>query len=94
MRLDNWIRTHDLAVRDADGYYWYRGRNDDLIKSSGYRIGPAEIEDVLIAHPAVAEAAVIGRPGPRARSDRQGFRSIGQWLADPSMISVANCKTT
>jgi acetyl-CoA synthetase len=62
MRLENWIRTHDLAVRDADGYYWYRGRNDDLIKSSGFRIGPAEIEDVLLAHPAVAEAAVIGRP--------------------------------
>ena len=62
MRLGNWMRTHDLAVRDSDGYYWYRGRNDDLIKSSGFRIGPAEIEDVLLAHPAVAEAAVIGRP--------------------------------
>jgi acetyl-CoA synthetase len=61
-RLGPWIRTHDLAVRDADGYYWYRGRNDDLIKSSGYRIGPTEIEDVLLAHPAVAEAAVIGVP--------------------------------
>ena len=62
MRLGKWIRTHDLAVRDTDGYYWYRGRNDDLIKSSGYRIGPTEIEDVLLAHPAVAEAAVIGVP--------------------------------
>ena len=64
MRLGPWIRTRDLAVRDADGYYWYRGRNDDLIKSSGFRIGPAEIEDVLLAHPAVAEAAVIGAPDP------------------------------
>ena len=64
MRLGRWIRTHDLAVRDADGYYWYRGRNDDLIKSSGFRIGPAEIEDVLLAHPAVAEAAVVGTPDP------------------------------
>lgn len=64
MRLGKWIRTHDLAVRDRDGYYWYRGRNDDLIKSSGFRIGPAEIEDVLLAHPAVAEAAVIGTPDP------------------------------
>ena len=62
MRLGPWIRTHDLAVRDRDGYYWYRGRNDDLIKSSGFRIGPAEVEDVLLAHPAVAEAAVIGVP--------------------------------
>jgi acetyl-CoA synthetase len=64
LRLGKWIRTHDLAVRDADGYYWYRGRNDDLIKSSGYRIGPTEIEDVLLSHPAVAEAAVIGAPDP------------------------------
>lgn len=62
MRLGPWIRTGDLAVRDADGYFWYRGRNDDLIKSSGYRIGPAEIEDVLQRHPAVAEVAVIGVP--------------------------------
>ncbi|MFO0995940.1 MAG: AMP-binding protein [Alphaproteobacteria bacterium] len=62
MRLGRWIRTRDLAVRDEDGYYWYRGRNDDLIKSAGYRIGPTEIEEVLLRHPAVAEAAVIGSP--------------------------------
>jgi acetyl-CoA synthetase len=49
-------------VRDADGYFWYKGRSDDLIKSSGFRIGPAEIEDCLLAHPAVAECAVIGKP--------------------------------
>ncbi len=57
-----YLRTHDLAVRDEDGYFWYRGRSDDLIKSSGFRIGPAEIEDCLLAHPAVAEVAVIGKP--------------------------------
>ena len=57
-----WVRTHDLAVRDADGYYWFRGRADDLIKSSGFRIGPTEIEDALMSHPAVAEAAVVGVP--------------------------------
>ena len=62
MRLGPWVRTRDLAVRDADGYYWYRGRNDDLIKSAGYRIGPVEIEDELMRHPAVAEVAVIGVP--------------------------------
>ena len=56
------IRTRDLAVRDADGYYWYRGRNDDLIKSSGFRIGPAEIEEALQYHAAVADAGVIGVP--------------------------------
>jgi acetyl-CoA synthetase len=62
LRLGEWMRTYDLAVRDADGYFWYKGRSDDLIKSSGFRIGPAEIEECLIAHPAVAEAAVVGKP--------------------------------
>jgi acetyl-CoA synthetase len=62
MRLGNWLRTSDLAMRDAEGYFWYQGRNDDLIKSAGYRIGPAEVEDALVRHPRVAEAAVIGKP--------------------------------
>lgn len=62
MRLGPWVRTGDLAMRDADGYFWYRGRSDDLIKAGGARLGPAEIEDALMAHPAVAEAAVIGVP--------------------------------
>ena len=63
IRLNNdWIRTHDLALKDEDGYFWYRGRTDDLIKSAGYRIGPAEVEDCLARHPAIAEAAVIGSP--------------------------------
>jgi acetyl-CoA synthetase len=57
-----WLRTGDMAVRDADGYFWYRGRTDDLIKSAGYRIGPAEVEDCLVRHDAVAEAAVIASP--------------------------------
>ena len=62
LRLGPWMRTHDLAVRDEGGYFWYKGRSDDLIKSSGFRIGPAEVEECLLAHPAVAEAAVIGKP--------------------------------
>jgi acetyl-CoA synthetase len=62
MRLGSWVRTRDLAVRDADGYYFYRGRTDDLIKSAGFRIGPAEIEDCLASHPAVADSGVIGVP--------------------------------
>jgi len=57
-----WLRTHDLARQDADGYFWYHGRDDDLIKSGGYRIGPAEVEDCLVTHPAVAEAAVVASP--------------------------------
>jgi len=56
--------TGDTAWRDEDGYYWYVGRNDDVIKASGYRIGPFEIESVLIAHPAVLECAVTGAPHP------------------------------
>lgn len=62
MELGPYLRTHDLAVRDEDGYFWYKGRSDDLIKSSGFRIGPAEIEECLLAHPSVAEVAVIGKP--------------------------------
>jgi acetyl-CoA synthetase len=57
-----WLRTGDLAVRDAAGYYWYRGRTDDVIKSAGYRIGPSEIENCLLRHPAVANAAVVAVP--------------------------------
>jgi acetyl-CoA synthetase len=49
---------------DEDGYLWYQGRSDDLIKSAGYRIGPAEIENCLVRHPAVANAAVIGKADP------------------------------
>ena len=62
MRLGPYLRTRDLAVRDAEGYFWHKGRSDDLIKSSGFRIGPTEIEECLLAHPAVAECAVIGVP--------------------------------
>ena len=54
--------TGDMAKRDADGYFWYVGRIDDVIKSSGYRIGPFEIESVLIEHPAVLECGIIGVP--------------------------------
>lgn len=61
---DGWYHSGDLAWMDEEGYYWYVGRNDDVIKSSGYRIGPFEIESVLIEHPAVAECAITGVPDP------------------------------
>lgn len=61
---DNLYHTGDTAWRDEDGYIWYVGRTDDIIKSSGYRIGPFEIESVLIEHPAVLECAVTGAPDP------------------------------
>ena len=58
----DWCRTGDLAVRDADGYLWYQGRSDDVFKSAGYRIGPGEIENCLVKHAAVANAAVVPKP--------------------------------
>jgi acetyl-CoA synthetase len=59
-----WCRTGDLAKRDEDGDFWYQGRTDDMFKSAGYRIGPAEIENCLVKHPAVANCAVVGSPDP------------------------------
>ena len=60
----DWCRTGDLAVRDGDGYLWYQGRSDDVFKSAGYRIGPGEIENCLVKHSAVANAAVVPKPDP------------------------------
>jgi acetyl-CoA synthetase len=57
-----WCRTGDQASRDADGYLWYQGRADDMFKSAGYRIGPAEIENCLVRHEAVANSAVVPVP--------------------------------
>ncbi len=59
---DSWCRTGDTAVMDADGYLWYQGRSDDVFKSAGYRIGPSEVENCLVKHPAVANAAVVPKP--------------------------------
>ncbi len=58
----DWLLTGDLAAIDADGYLWYRGRADDMFKAAGYRIGPSEIENCLVKHPAVANAAVVPKP--------------------------------
>ena len=59
---DSWCRTGDTAKMDADGYLWYLGRSDDVFKAAGYRIGPSEIENCLIKHPAVANVAVVPKP--------------------------------
>ncbi|MFN0314037.1 MAG: acetate--CoA ligase [Burkholderiales bacterium] len=61
---DGWYLTGDLARRDTDGYFWFVGRMDDVIKTSGHLIGPFEVESALMEHPAVAEAGVIGKPDP------------------------------
>ena len=59
---DSWCRTGDTAVMDVDGYLWYQGRSDDVFKAAGYRIGPSEVENCLVKHPAVANAAVVPKP--------------------------------
>jgi acetyl-CoA synthetase len=61
---NNIYHTGDVAWKDEDGYYWFVGRNDDVIKSSGYRIGPFEVESALMEHPAVLECAITGVPDP------------------------------
>lgn len=59
---NSWCRTGDTAVMDEDGYLWYQGRSDDVFKAAGYRIGPSEVENCLVKHPAVANAAVVPKP--------------------------------
>ena len=59
---NSWCRTGDTAVMDEDGYLWYQGRSDDMFKAAGYRIGPSEVENCLVKHPAVANAAVVPKP--------------------------------
>ncbi|MDP1797637.1 MAG: acetate--CoA ligase [Planctomycetaceae bacterium] len=63
---DGWYLTGDLAKQDAEGYFWFVGRKDDVIKTSGHLIGPFEVESILLEHPAVAEVGVIGKPDPQA----------------------------
>ncbi|MEU5976258.1 acetate--CoA ligase [Streptomyces sp. NPDC047315] len=74
--VDGWYLTGDLVRRDADGWYWFVGRADDVIKSAGHLIGPFEVESVLMEHTAVAEAGVIGRPDPVAGNVVKAFVSL------------------
>ncbi|HXP02581.1 MAG TPA: acetate--CoA ligase [Stellaceae bacterium] len=71
-----WYLTGDLAKRDEDGYFWFVGRADDVIKSSGHLIGPFEVESALMEHPAVAEAGVIGKPDPMAGEVVKAFVAL------------------
>jgi len=72
----DWYLTGDLARRDADGYYWFVGRMDDVIKSAGHLIGPFEVESALMEHPAVAEAGVIGKPDAMVGEVVKAFVSL------------------
>jgi acetyl-CoA synthetase len=74
--VDGWYLTGDLARRDADGYFWFVGRADDVIKTSGHLIGPFEVESALMEHAAVAEAGVIGKPDPIAGELVKAFVSL------------------
>src|SRR5208282_2050337 len=74
--VGGWYLTGDLAKRDADGYFWFIGRADDVIKSSGHLIGPFEVESTLMEHPAVAETGVIGKPDPVAGEVVKAFVSL------------------
>lgn len=78
-----WYLSGDVARRDADGYYWFVGRADDVIKSAGHLVGPFEVESALMAHPAVAEAGVIGKPDPVAGELVKAFVSLRPGI-DPS----------
>ena len=74
--VNGWYITGDEAVRDADGYYWFIGRSDDVINTAGHLVGPFEVESALIEHPAVAEAGVIGKPDPIAMEVVKAFVSL------------------
>ncbi len=83
---DGFYLTGDLARRDRDGYFWFVGRADDVIKTSGHLVGPFEVESVLMEHPAVAEAAVIGKPDPVALETIKAFVSLKQGVvATPAL---------
>jgi acetyl-CoA synthetase len=74
--VGGWYLTGDLARRDEDGYFWFVGRGDDVIKSAGHLIGPFEVESALMEHPAVAEAGVIGKPDPVAGEVVKAFVTL------------------
>ncbi|MES2945658.1 MAG: AMP-binding protein [Pseudomonadota bacterium] len=84
----NWCRTGDLARRDADGYLWYEGRADDVFKAAGYRIGPGEIENCLVKHPLVANAAVVPKPD----KERGAVVKAYVVLAPDLMAERASCE--
>jgi len=72
----DWYLSGDLATRDAGGYFWFVGRADDVIKTAGHLIGPFEVENVLLEHPAVAEAGMIGKPDPYAGEIVKAFVAL------------------
>ncbi len=91
-----WYVTGDRGVRDDDGYIWYRGRLDDIINSAGYRIGPTEIENVLLEHETVAECAVVGKPDQARGEIVKAFVRVKEGCrADPALAQELqdHCKS-
>jgi acetyl-CoA synthetase len=84
----DWYLTGDLAKCDADGYFWFVGRADDVIKSAGHLIGPFEVESALMEHPAVAEAGVIGKPDPMMGEMVKAFVSLKNGFVDSEMLRM------
>jgi len=93
--VGGWYLSGDLAKRDADGYFWFVGRADDVIKTSGHLIGPFEVESVLVEHPAVAEAGVIGKPDPVAGEIVKAFVALRPgytWSEELSLSILAHAR--
>jgi len=92
MQLGKYLRTRDLAVRDENGYFWYKGRSDDLIKSSGFRIGPAEIEECLLAHGSVAEVAIVAKPDVERGSIVKAYIKLRQGESESDEMTESLCQ--
>ena len=85
---EDWYVTGDTMQRDADGCYFFAGRNDDIITSAGYRIGPFDVESVMIEHPAVAEVAVVGKPDPERTEIVKAFVVLRKdWQASDALAA-------
>jgi acetyl-CoA synthetase len=81
--------TGDLAMRDQEGYFWFLGRADDVIKSAGHLVGPFEIEKILMEHPTVLEAAVIGMPDPISHESIKAFVSLRKGFHATDSLALA-----
>jgi acetyl-CoA synthetase len=86
--IGDWMTTGDQGVADEEGYVRFVGRDDDVITSAGYRIGPGEIEDCLIRHPAVALAAAIGKPDPMRTEIVKAFVQLKPGFAPSNTLAV------
>jgi acetyl-CoA synthetase len=86
--VGGWYLTGDLARRDGDGYFWFVGRADDIIKTAGHMVGPFEVESALMEHPAVAEAGVIGKPDPIIGELVKAFVTLKQGIAPSDKLRL------